>query len=69
MKEVFIELLDGRFSVRADKIVAFMICGDKPTAIKVEYNPNSSLTINHETEKDAKEVYENLKRYMNNLNK
>ena len=67
MKEVFIELLNGRFSVRADKIVAFMICDHNPTAVKVEYYPNSSLTVNHKTEEDAKEFYENLKKYMNNL--
>lgn len=67
MKEVFIELLDGRFSVKASQITAFMILEDEPRKIKVEYSVSSSLTVGYPSERDAKEVYENLKKYMNNL--
>lgn len=68
MKQRFIELLDGRFSVRISQITAFMILEDEPRKLKVEYSVSSSLTVGYPSENEAKAVYEYLKNIMNNLN-
>lgn len=68
MKQRFIELLDGRCSVRTSQITAFMILEDEPRKLKVEYSVNSSITVGYPSENEAKAVYEYLKNIMNNLN-